>query len=73
MGFIPVRLTLEVEGESLAKASRVNYSKIVTVEHNVKVFFIGHIRPEDYQNVSDAVNRCWEDKIFQRKKQHPRG
>jgi hypothetical protein len=70
MGFAPVKLAIEVEGESLAKTSRVNYSKIVTVEHNVKVFFIGHVPPDDYQIVADAVNVCWEDKIFQRKRDH---
>jgi hypothetical protein len=72
MRFPAVRLVVEVEGESLAKASRVNYSKIVTVEHNVKVFFIGHIFPDDYQLASDAVNICWEDKVFQRKKHERR-
>ena len=70
LGFPPVRLVLEMEGEDLAEASRVNYSKIVTVEHNVKVFFIGHVYPDDFQTVSDAVNHSWEDKVSRRKKQH---
>ena len=68
LGFPSIRLVIEAEGESLAKASRVNYSKIVTVEHYVNVFFIGHIRPDDLPIVSDAVNACWEPRVRSRRK-----
>ncbi|KAK0720386.1 hypothetical protein B0H67DRAFT_485873, partial [Lasiosphaeris hirsuta] len=57
MGFAPVRLHLEDSTEKLAKESRVNYAKLVTVEHNVKVFFIGTII--DFHVVNAAVDRCW--------------
>ncbi|KZL83479.1 hypothetical protein CI238_02553 [Colletotrichum incanum] len=62
LGFPPVRAKLTVEGEKLDKASRVNYSKLVTVEHNVKVFFIGHISPEAMDDFAGAVDTCWERK-----------
>ena len=44
----PVRVVLDNAGEKLRKESRVNYSKIYTVEHNVKVCFIGKIH-KDYE------------------------
>ena len=36
LGFPLVRMNIEVEGETLTKQSRINYSKVVTEEHNVK-------------------------------------
>lgn len=57
-------MRIHVEGERLARESRVNYSKIVTVEHNVKVRFIGYVTDDDYDLVVDAVNMCWEQKTF---------
>jgi hypothetical protein len=71
LGFVSARMKIEAEGEKLARESRVNYSKLVTVEHNVKVFFIGHVVPDDWEIVRDAVNRCWEDKIHQRRGKRP--
>ncbi|TKW51343.1 hypothetical protein CTA1_10692 [Colletotrichum tanaceti] len=62
LGFPAVRAKLTVEGEKLDKASRVNYSKLVTIEHNVKVFFIGYISPERMDEFADAVDACWESK-----------
>ncbi|KDN70234.1 hypothetical protein CSUB01_03464 [Colletotrichum sublineola] len=62
LGFAPVRAKLTVDGEKLDKASRVNYSKLVTIEHNVKVFFIGHISPDALDDFADAVDTCWERK-----------
>jgi len=49
--------------EKLAKESRVNYSKLVTVEHNIRVFFIGRIASEDFDIVTHAVNECWRVKL----------
>ncbi|KAI2609295.1 hypothetical protein GGR54DRAFT_643611 [Hypoxylon sp. NC1633] len=63
LGFVPVALHVYAEGEKLAKESRVNYSKLVTIEHNVKVFFIGSITGEDFENVRYAVNECWDKKM----------
>lgn len=64
LGFPTIRMRLSVEGERLQRESRVNYSKIVTVEHNVKVRFIGYVTDDDYELVVDAVNKCWEQKTF---------
>lgn len=63
LGFAPVALQVYAEGETLAKESRVNYSKLVTIEHNVKVFFIGSIAQDDFDNVRYAVNECWNKKL----------
>lgn len=42
----PIRVVLDSRREKLKPQSRVNYSKIYTVEHNVKVCFIGRIHEE---------------------------
>ncbi|KAI1391329.1 uncharacterized protein F4822DRAFT_182121 [Hypoxylon trugodes] len=63
LGFPPVALQVYAEGEMLARESRVNYSKLVTIEHNVKVFFIGSITGDDFDNVRYAVNECWNKKM----------
>lgn len=55
-------MKMDVGSEKLAKESRINYAKLVTVEHNVRVFFIGRIVPEDWDNVLNAVDKCWESK-----------
>jgi hypothetical protein len=64
LGFEPVALKMHSSvHEKLAKESRVNYSKLVTIEHNVKVFFIGNIASGDLRIVKDAVDRCWQHKM----------
>ncbi|KFA78118.1 hypothetical protein S40288_05669 [Stachybotrys chartarum IBT 40288] len=61
LGFAPVKMQMTSEDEKLTKESRVNYSKLNTVEHNVKVFFIGRIATDaDWEIFSEAVNYCWE-------------
>lgn len=72
LGFDPVPLQIYAEGERLAKESRVNYSKLVTIEHNVKVFFIGRIPPPDFEMVQYAVNRCWDEKMHKSSKKSRR-
>lgn len=68
LGFAPVALNLYAEGEKLAKESRVNYSKLVTIEHNVKVYFIGSIIRSHFDIVQDAVNECWDKKMHRSSK-----
>ncbi|KAF4589495.1 hypothetical protein GQ602_003384 [Ophiocordyceps camponoti-floridani] len=68
LGFPPIRVEMTEEGEKLSKESRVNYSKLVTVEHNVKVFFIGSVVTNDWDIVQDAVNRCWSEKNHHKKR-----
>lgn len=63
LDFHPIRMHIQAAGERLARESRVNYSKLLTVEHNVKVFFIGYIEPQDFnETVRAAVDKCWWDK-----------
>ncbi|KAI9155233.1 hypothetical protein HJFPF1_07814 [Paramyrothecium foliicola] len=68
LGFAPVRAVMTVEGETLAKESRINYSKLTAVEHNFRVLFIGSIHSADWDIVSEAVNECWNAKIHHKKK-----
>jgi hypothetical protein len=65
----PIRMEIysQVWGEKLHMASRVNYSKFVTIEHNVKVFFIGFIVPSDFDSiVQPAIDECWARKTHAR-------
>lgn len=55
-------------GEHISEESRVNYSKLVTVEHNVKVLFVGRIFYDHWPIVQEAVDECWDAK-----KSHPGG
>lgn len=59
LGFVPVGMKIEASGERLAKESRVDYSKLVNVEHNVKVFIIGRIDGKHVETVTNAVDTCW--------------
>lgn len=70
LGFPPVKVDMTMEGEKLSKESRVNYSKLVTVEHNVKVMFIGTIVATDWPIVPDAINRCWDQKDHHNRRRH---
>lgn len=68
LGFPPVKMDITTEGERISKESRVNYSKLVTVEHNVKVMFIGSITEADWLLVHQAINACWAQKTHHKKK-----
>ncbi|KAG7103202.1 hypothetical protein HYQ46_012621 [Verticillium longisporum] len=61
LGAPPARMEAVTRGEKLTNSSRANYSKMMTIEHNVKVMFIGRIGA-DYSVVFNAVNDCWENK-----------
>jgi hypothetical protein len=62
LGFRPVAVDMTEVGEKLARESRVIYGKLVTIEHNVKVLFIGRIVSKDYEVVRTAVEQCWQSK-----------
>lgn len=62
LGFKPISVNISAEGESLSKESRVNYSKLITVEHNFRVFFIGHVADSDFRVAQAAVDTCWINK-----------
>lgn len=59
LGFPSVRMIVTTEGETLSPASRINYSKLVTIEHNCKILMIGQIDKAHFQNFADAVDSCW--------------
>ncbi|KAH6669136.1 hypothetical protein F5X68DRAFT_249266 [Plectosphaerella plurivora] len=62
LGFPMVRMNVTAEGETLSLASRINYSKLVTIEHNIKILMIGHIATDHFENFNYAVNTCWSGK-----------
>ncbi len=65
LGFAPIGIEVDNLGESLAIESRVNYSKLVTVEHNVEVHFLGHVVERDFEKiVRPAVDKCWSRKVL---------
>ncbi|KAM0302706.1 hypothetical protein ACHAPM_004708 [Fusarium culmorum] len=72
LGFPPVRVHISEPGERISKESRVNYSKLTTVEHNVKVLFIGRVVGSDWDVVTEAVNTSWANKMHTHKKKHRR-
>lgn len=55
LGFPPVRADL-LKGEKISSASRVNYSRLISIEHNNKVLFIGNIVDSDLGTVQSAVD-----------------
>ena len=62
LGFRPLKAVLTAEGEEVVKGSRVDYSKLITVEHNTKVFLVGHVATKDCGVLTDAVDFCWAQK-----------
>lgn len=46
--------------ENLLKSSRVNYRKIYTIEHNIKVCFIGKIHKDSEHVFFTEVRRMFE-------------
>lgn len=67
LGYDPVRLQITDPSEKISKESRVNYAKLTTVEHNVKVLFVGRVVPEDLPIAKDAVDSCWRKKTHHRR------
>ncbi|RSM19014.1 hypothetical protein CDV31_002145 [Fusarium ambrosium] len=67
LGYDPVRLLITDPSEKISKESRVNYAKLTTVEHNVKVLFVGRVVPEDLPIAKDAVDACWRKKTHHRR------
>ena len=61
LGFRPVRARMSEDIETLARESRVNYSKSLTIEHNTPILFVGDVHPDDYRIVWKAYDKCWKD------------
>ena len=72
LGFDPVQIEMvDAPSETLTIESRVNYSKLMTIEHNYKVFFIGRVNPQHFEEiVIPAVDACWNAKNRGRSSDH---
>jgi hypothetical protein len=53
---IPIRVQPYTIRHKLEAASRLNYAKVYTIEHNVKVWFIGEIHGDSLWNLTAAYN-----------------
>jgi hypothetical protein len=56
----PVRVNGAKRGSKLATMSRVNYRKIYTVEHNVKVYEFGKVHDADMESLISNFNDVWQ-------------
>ncbi|ESZ94921.1 hypothetical protein SBOR_4713 [Sclerotinia borealis F-4128] len=52
----PIKVIPDASRERLQAASRLNYAKVYTVEHNVKVWFIGKLTKESESHVVTDYN-----------------
>jgi hypothetical protein len=52
----PIRVEPISPSHKLDPASRLNYAKLYTVEHNVKVFFVGWVAKEHEHRIADDYN-----------------
>lgn len=59
----PIRVVLDSPREKLRKESRVNYSKLYTVEHNVKVCFIGKLHKDSTTTFFTDFQRIFDEEI----------
>jgi len=57
LGFSPICVEISLH-DSIGKEARVDYSKLVTIEHKVGVIFIGLVVNDDRKIVRDAVDSC---------------
>jgi hypothetical protein len=58
----PIRVIPKTPRDKLEKESRINYAKIYTVEHNVKVHFIGRVDPNDHHKLVADFDATWMKK-----------
>lgn len=56
MSKTPIKINVISPSQKLDMLSRLNYAKIYTVEHNVKVFFIGRVDSASEREVIKAYN-----------------
>jgi hypothetical protein len=54
----PIRIEVINESHKLDPLSRLNYAKLYTIEHNVKVFFIGRIAKNNERDFIVAYNEA---------------
>lgn len=58
----PIRMIPKTPRDELDPKSRINYAKIYTVEHNVKVYFIGRIAPSSESQFYTDFEITWNKK-----------
>ncbi len=58
----PIRVIPKTPRDKLEKESRINYAKIYTVEHNVKVLFIGQIAQDSQHALVADFDAVWMNK-----------
>lgn len=59
---LPIQMTPKSPREKLDPASRINYAKYYTVEHNVKVKFIGRLAPSSHKTFMMDLDTAWNNK-----------
>ncbi|ELR07572.1 hypothetical protein VC83_06049 [Pseudogymnoascus destructans] len=57
----PIRVDPTAPQHVLERESRLNYAKLYTVEHNVKVCFIGKIHKDSHEEFKATFNRIFGD------------
>jgi hypothetical protein len=55
----PIQVIPRTPRDKLEKESRINYRKIYTVEHNVKVYFMGHVAPSSQDHLYTDFDTTW--------------
>jgi len=58
----PIRVIGKTPRDKLEEESRINYAKVYTVEHNVKVHFIGSIAPSSQHRLVADFDATWVKK-----------
>jgi hypothetical protein len=58
----PIRVNPKTPRDKLEPESRINYAKIYTVEHNVKVWFIGQISKNSQRRLMTDFDATWMQK-----------
>jgi hypothetical protein len=58
----PIRVIPKTPRDKLEEQSRINYAKIYTVEHNVKVHFTGQVDKQDENRLIVDFDATWQKK-----------
>jgi hypothetical protein len=55
----PIRVDPRSRTDALDPMSRVNFVKLCTIEHNVKVYDFGMVHKDSERVLQRNFNRCW--------------
>ncbi|KAH7370064.1 hypothetical protein BKA65DRAFT_487615 [Rhexocercosporidium sp. MPI-PUGE-AT-0058] len=58
----PIKIKAKTPRDRLKPQSRINYAKIYTVEHNVKVLFIGEVSRSSRRTFMTDFDQVWDQK-----------